>query len=118
VAHLLALGPRIVLITSLDVAEVPADRVAMLAATRDGAWLVAAPRLDFKPNGGGDLTAALFLAHYLREKEVALALAKTAGAVHAVLAATLAAGGGELAIIAAQDALLAPPQSFKVERVE
>jgi pyridoxine kinase len=114
---LLARGPRAILVTSLDVAEVPADTAALLAATRDGGWLVRTPRLPIVANGAGDLTAALFLAHVLKARDIAAALGETAAGVHAVIAETVRLGAPELAIVAAQDMLASPPQRFPVERV-
>ena len=81
---LLAQGPRAILVTSLEIEEASTGDAAMLAATRDGGWLVRTPRLPMIANGAGDLTAALFLAHYLRTRDAAGALAATASAVHAV----------------------------------
>ena len=114
---LLARGPRAVLVTSLDVAEISAGTAAMLAATRDGAWLVRTPRLPMVANGAGDLTAALFLAHFLRSGDAAAAVGETAAGVHAVIAETVRRGAAELAIVSAQDSLDRPPQRFSVERV-
>ena len=38
----------------------------MLAVDDAGAWIVQTPRLPMKANGSGDVTAALFTAHYVR----------------------------------------------------
>ncbi|HXP76328.1 MAG TPA: pyridoxal kinase PdxY [Stellaceae bacterium] len=114
---LLARGPRAVLVTSLDGAEIATETTALLAATREGGWLVRTPRLPIVANGAGDLTAALFLAHFLETGTAGAALGETAAGVHAVIAETVRRGAAELAIVAAQDALLAPPQRFPVERV-
>jgi pyridoxine kinase len=115
--QLLAGGPRAILVTSLDVAEVPADTAALLAATREGGWLVRTPRLPIVANGAGDLTAALFLAKILGTEDIGAALGATAAAVHAVIAETVRLGAPELAIVAAQGALAIPPTRFPVERV-
>jgi len=114
---LLGLGPRAILVTSLDVAEVPKGTAAQLAVTRQGGWLVRTPRLPIVANGAGDLTAALFLAHFLKTGEAGAALGETAAGVHAVIAETVRLGATELAIAAAQDALVSPPRHFPVERV-
>jgi pyridoxine kinase len=114
-ARLRAKGPRCVLATSLP--GPAADQIAMLAAGDDGAWLVATPRLPMLANGAGDLTAALFLAHFLRSRDPAGALGATASAVHAVLEETLRQGAAELQIVAAQDALAAPPRLFSPQRI-
>jgi pyridoxine kinase len=114
---LLARGPRAILATSLDVAEIPKETAAMLAVTHEGGWLVRTPRLPIVANGAGDLTAALFLAHFLKTADAAAALGETAAGIHAVIAETLRLGAAELAISAAQNALAAPPKRFPVEQV-
>ena len=114
---LLARGPRVILVTSLDVAEVSPGSAALLAATSEGGWLVRTPRLPIVANGAGDLTAALFLAHFLRSGEADTALGETAAGVHAVIAETVRSGAAELAIVTAQDALVSPPTRYPVERV-
>jgi pyridoxine kinase len=110
-------GPERVLITSLRREGAPAGSVEMLAVDGHGAWLVTAPRLDLHPNGAGDVVAALFLAHILRTGDTAAALAAAASAIHAVLTATVIADDGELALVAAQDALGAPLDLFVPVRV-
>jgi pyridoxine kinase len=113
-ARLRARGPRLVLATSLPGA---ADEISMLVSGEEGSFLVATPRLPIIANGAGDLTAALFLGYFLRTGDAATALASTASAVHAVIAATLGAGESELQIVAAQEALVAPPQRFEPRRI-
>jgi pyridoxine kinase len=114
-ANLRARGPRLVLATSL--AGAGPDDIAMLAAEDDAAWLVTTPCLPLVANGAGDLTAALFLGHFLRRRDAAAALADTAAAVHAVLTETLRAGAEELQLVAAQEALIGPPQRFAARRI-
>ena len=114
---LLSEGPSVILVTSYDVAEIATNTAAMLVATAEGGWLVRTPRLPMVANGAGDLTAALFLGHFLRTKAAAAALAETTSAVHAVIAETLRLGAVELAIAAAQEALVSPPHRFPVERL-
>lgn len=112
-------GPSIVLVTSLMRADTPVDQIEMLAVTADAAWLVATPRfiLDPAPNGAGDLTAALYLATYLDSQRPDLALQRTAAAIHAVFEATRLAGTRELALIAAQDRVVAPETVFEVGKI-
>jgi pyridoxine kinase len=110
-------GPRVILLTSAVVDETPNDAVDMIASDGTGLTRVRTQRLGFSPNGAGDLTAALFLAHYLRTRSAVEALAAASSSVHAVLEATLHKGGGELALIAAQDALVVPPRIFEPERL-
>jgi pyridoxine kinase len=112
-----ALGPRIVLITSLVRDDAPKNMLEMLVATEDGAWLVATPLLPLSVNGAGDAVAALFLAHYLRTGEPVTALANAAAAIHAELLQTAASGKREIQLIAAQDELVAPSRRFDPVRV-
>lgn len=104
---LLAQGPRIVLVTSLDRADRAEGSIEMLAVSRDEAWLIATPELAFPvaPNGSGDATAALFTGHYLETGDMRVALERTAAGIFAILDATRTSGGRELALVAAQDAL-------------
>src|SRR5439155_21795056 len=113
-AALRALGPGVVLVTSLEYA---ADRIAMLVAGPDGAWSVEPPRLPVVLNGCGDVTAALFLAHLLRGQSLPDALALTAAAIFAVIETTLRLERYELALVAAQDELLSPTRRFAPRRV-
>ncbi|MGO8920381.1 MAG: pyridoxal kinase PdxY [Stellaceae bacterium] len=113
-ASLRAQGPRLVLATSLPA---PAGEIALLALGDDGAFVVATPRLPILADGAGDLTAALFLGHVLRLRDTAAALAATAAAVYAVIDATARSGEAELAIVSAQDALVAPPRRFAPQRI-
>jgi pyridoxine kinase len=97
-------GPRIVLVTSLEPA---ADRVAALAAGPDGVWVAETPRLPIEATGCGDAAAALFLAWLLKGKPMVEALAATIASLWGVIERTIATGG-ELALVAAQDELVAP----------
>jgi pyridoxine kinase len=106
-------GPEIVLVTSLEPA---ADRVAALAAGPEGVWIAETPRLPIEATGCGDAAAALFLGWLLRGKPVAAALAATVAALWGVIEKTLEADG-ELALVAAQDELVAPSRVVRPERL-
>ena len=82
------------------------------AVTAEEALIVATPRLPIEISGAGDLTAALFLGHLLGGADLATALARTASSVFALIEATIAAGRGELALVAAQDVLVEPRPRF------
>lgn len=99
-------GPRLVVVTSLP-GTVP-EAIACLAVTADGVWRVETPLLPLALplNGAGDALAALLLGHLLRGTPLPDALAQAVSGLHAVIAETLAGGGRELALIAAQDALV------------
>lgn len=112
-----------VLITSLLHAALPPTELAMAAVTEAGAWLVTTPRLSFatlppgSPHGAGDCCAALFGAALLTGGEAAAALSHTASAIYALLQETARLGKSELALIEAQDLLVAPPQIFSADMV-
>jgi len=112
--NLLTRGPKVVLVTSLA-EQAEGDTVAMLAATAEGAWRVATPRLAIAPNGGGDAVAALFLGFYLKAGSVPEALGAAASAIFEVLQTTLDLGEEELQLVAAQDRLEKPRRRFTAE---
>jgi pyridoxine kinase len=112
-----ALGPGTVLVTSVLVHDGPPDTMAMVAVSGDGTWMVTTPRLPQSFTGGGDLTAAVFLAQLLTGRDLPAALARTASVVFGVLERTVALGRDELALVQAQDELVAPSHSFAVSRL-
>ncbi|WP_028636502.1 pyridoxal kinase PdxY [Nocardioides sp. URHA0032] len=110
-------GPRDVLVTSVIHGDVPDGRLDMVAVSGDGAWAVETPLLPITPNGCGDVTAALYLAHLRSTGSAPTALARVAGTVFAVLEQTIAAGTREIQLVAAQDAIADPPATFEVRRL-
>jgi len=106
--ELVAQGPGIVVCTSLRRTDADKDVMETLAVTKADAWVVATPHLAGEMFGAGDLLAALYLGQRLAAGDTPQALAQAVSATYAVLQATAAAGGGELALIAAQDDLVAP----------
>jgi pyridoxine kinase len=112
-----ARGPRAILVTSLHLADTPADTLDMIASDGLALWRLRTPKLPIAVNGAGDLVAALFFFHWLRTGSTAEALASAGAAVYAVVAATAAAGSRELEVVAAQDAIARPPRSFRPERL-
>jgi pyridoxine kinase len=113
----LALGPRLVLVTSLVRKGAPPGTIEMLAASAEGVWLVRTPLLPLSVNGAGDVTSALFLAHLLRGERTEEALSKSAASVYAVLEETHRAHSREISLIAAQDAIADPPDRFPARRL-
>ena len=114
VAALRQRGPAIVLATSL---ETVADRIAVIAAGPEGVWAVETPHLPIEATGCGDAVAALFLGWLLKGKPVPDALANTIAAIYGVIEATMRSGGGELALIAAQDELVSPSRAVSLQRL-
>jgi pyridoxine kinase len=113
-AGLRGLGPKIVLVTSI---EVEGERVAMLAAGPDGVWVSETPRLPVMLNGCGDVTAALFLGRLLRGEALPDALARTAASMYGIIERTIALGRYELALVAAQAELVAPTLTVTAQRL-
>ncbi|MDT9409293.1 pyridoxal kinase PdxY [Corynebacterium rouxii] len=112
-----AMGPDTVLVTSVRRPETPDDAIEMIAANEQGAWLVRTPFIDFKRNGSGDVTAALFTGHYIRERNAADALARTASSVFDLIETTFKADSRELLIIESQEAIAHPRLQFEVEQI-
>lgn len=112
----LARGPRLVVVSGL---RTKTGAIAVLAATRDGAWLAETPVLAVAAHGAGDAFAALFLGHYLKRPSVGAALGRAVSAQYALMRATARAQGapGDLALVAAQGAILAPKTLFKAKRL-
>jgi pyridoxine kinase len=112
-----ARGPRDILVTSVIHGDVPDGKLDVLAVSDEGAWAVETPLLPIAPNGCGDVTAALYLAHLRTTGSAETALARTTSSVFAILEQTLAAGTREIQLVAAQDAIADPPDSFAVRRL-
>jgi pyridoxine kinase len=110
-------GPRDVLVTSVLHAESAADTLDVVAVSDEGAWAVTTPLLPISPNGCGDVTAALYLAHLTETGSPATAVERTTSSVFAILEATLAAGTREIQLVAAQDAIADPPERFAARRL-
>lgn len=112
--------PRTVLVTSVNRPETPPeDSIEMLAVDGDRAFIVATPpRLPFKRNGSGDVTAALFTGHYAKTRDAKAALKATASSVWDLLNVTYEAESDELCLIAAQDYFEHPQLQFSVTDVE
>ncbi len=112
-----ALGPEIVLVTSVVHTDAEPGTIDMVAVSGEGAWRVTTPLLPRTFTGAGDLTAATFLATYLRTRDVAASVAHTAAVVHGVLDVTVQSGQSELQLVAAQDEIANPTRSFDAKRL-
>jgi len=117
VAAVQALGPRVVLTTSLVTDDTPADCVDLLASEGGRHFRVRTPRLDVAVNGAGDAIAALFLAHWLESRDAGRALGRATAAVHGLLKRTEDAGSREILVVAAQEEFVAPSRTFDVDEV-
>lgn len=112
-----AMGPSVVLVTSVERPDREPGTIEMLAVTPEGAWIVTTPYLPFKVNGSGDVTAALFTAHYVRTRDAADALARTTSSVFDLLRTTHESGRRELELVAAQEFYAHPQLQFEVRQV-
>jgi pyridoxine kinase len=110
-------GPRVVLVTSLRRRDADGDRIEMLAVDANGAFVVETPLLPVSVNGAGDMTAALFFAHWRQSESIHIALELTTAAVFAVLEATADAGAREIQLINAQELIANPVRRFRAVQV-
>jgi pyridoxine kinase len=112
-----AMGPRTVLVTSVERPDREPDTIEMLAVDDSGAWIVQTPLLPLKANGSGDVTAALFTAHRHGTGSIAEALGQTVSSVFDLLQNTLDAGARELRLVESQETFAHPRGQFGVTQV-
>lgn len=117
----MAMGPRAVLVTSVQRPDAAPGTIEMLAVDATGAWLVATPYLPFKANGSGDVTAALFTAHYSQRfgasGAACQALERTTASMFELLQRTHNSGQRELQLVQAQESYVAPRVHFAARQV-
>ncbi|HMT32919.1 MAG TPA: pyridoxal kinase PdxY, partial [Dermatophilaceae bacterium] len=109
VSRVRAGGPSTVLVTSVLTDATPAGSIQMACVSDEGAWIVTTPMLDMIVRGGGDATAAIFLAHFLTDGP-RVALSRTAATMYAVLEATHRGGFGEMRLVAEQESIAHPDE--------
>ncbi len=112
-----ALGPRVVLVTSVHTDATPRDAIDLIASDQEGRSRVRTPKLPLLVNGAGDAVAALFFFHYLKTKSAAVAVARASSSIFGVLARTFEAGAREILLIDAQQELVTPSRLFEAERI-
>jgi pyridoxine kinase len=112
-----ALGPGVVMVTSLQTDDTPDDCVDLIASDQTGRFRVRTPKLPITVNGAGDAIAALFFAHYLRDGDVGNALSLAASSIFGVLSKTVEAGSREIVLVAAQDEFVKPSRIFAAEPI-
>ncbi|WP_350257318.1 pyridoxal kinase PdxY [Scrofimicrobium sp. R131] len=111
------MGPRTVLVTSVERPDRPDNTIEMMAVTDEGAWIVQTPHLPLKANGSGDVTAALFSAHMQLTENPQEALSKTVSSVYELLQNTLHSGQRELQLVQSQGAYVQPQHNFASYRL-
>jgi len=112
-----AMGPRTILVTSVERPDREEGTIEMLVVDDAGAWIVQTPHLPMKANGSGDVTAALFTAHYVETGSAQTALERTASSVYDLLKATLDSGERELQLVEAQEFYAHPRMQFTAQQV-
>lgn len=111
------MGPQIVLVTSVTGEDVPDGILRMIAVNAEGVWQIDTPLIDRTFTGSGDLTTAMFLAHWLSTSDLAATLEATASIVYSVLEQTTREGSRELRLVAAQQNLVTPSFTFSASRL-
>ena len=109
-------GPRIVMVTSVEGSETPAECVDLLASTAGECFRVRTPKLAMTVNGAGDAIAALFLVHYLATRSAREALENAASSIFGLLKRSAEAGSREPLLVAAQDEFVTPSVRFSADR--
>jgi pyridoxine kinase len=111
------MGPRTILVTSVERPNRDPDTIEMLAIDDSGAWIVTTPMLPLKANGSGDVTAALFTAHYRETGSAATALQRTASSIFDLIDTTHRSGERELQLVEAQEFYAHPRMQFSARQV-
>ena len=107
-------GPRLVLITSFKPDSGAENSISLFLSDSRKAFVLSTPELPLHPPlvGAGDLTAALFLGHYLRTGDARDALELMADTVFAILDRTVRDGSRELRLVPCQDWIASPGRRF------
>ena len=113
------MGPSIVLITSFKPNDQSIAEISMFLSSHEGYRVLTTPELSFDPplHGSGDLTSALFLGHYLFDKDPVAALELMGDSVYAVFERTCADAARELSLVHAQEEIAHPKRRFEARRV-
>ncbi|MGK9148141.1 pyridoxal kinase PdxY [Plantibacter flavus] len=112
-----AMGPSVVLVTSVERPDRDPETIEMLVVDDAGRWLVQTPLLPFKANGSGDVTAALFAAHYGETRDAKLSLERTVSSVFDLVELTYRSGQRELQLVEAQEFYANPRLQFTATAV-
>lgn len=106
---------KVVLVTSFQNRREKANEMSVLSILPDDAYQVVTPRLFFNEPlaGTGDMIASVFLAYWLKSRNVEEALSRAVSAVFGIISRTAETGKTEIQLILAQDELVSPTQLFK-----
>jgi len=112
-----AIGPRVVLVTSLRLDDTPVDALDLIASDSIDRFRLRTPLLPITAHGAGDVMAALFFAQHLSTGSTAEALSLAASSLFGVLSRTAEQGVQEMLLIEAQEEFVAPGRIFKVRPI-
>lgn len=107
---LMAAGPARTVVTAVEHGH---GLIQTLAIDDRAAWCVETSRVAAPSHGTGDTFAALFLSRFLEKPDLSRALSLAVSSIHAVLEETRRLGRRELALIPAQEELVAPAVVFE-----
>jgi len=107
-------GPQTIIITSLRTPDLPPDQLSTLVVTSERAWIVHTPFIDLDPlpNGMGDVFSAVVLGHVVNGRPIEQAAALGVSSLYALVSRT-APGKRVLPLVAAQDQLVRPTETFE-----
>jgi len=80
-----AMGPRIILVTSVLLEDMPGDALDLIVSAPEGCLRLSTPKLVGAVNGAGDMIAALFLHHILMGEGAGQAMARAAASVFGII---------------------------------
>ncbi len=109
-----AMGPKTVVVTSLEARDDHPDDIPVIAIDQSGAWQANVSRLEVPVDGAGDLIAAIYTAMTLKGSSTPDALAHALAATHGVMRATASLGMEEMALVAAQSEIVTPSEPVAI----
>jgi pyridoxine kinase len=110
-------GPRIVFVTSLRIDDTPDEWIDLIVSDGVDRCRLRTPQLPVAVGGAGDVSAALFLAHYLSTGSAGEAMALAASSLFGVLDRTAESGASEMLLVDAQDEFVNPSRRFVAQRI-
>jgi pyridoxine kinase len=113
-----AMGPRVVVVTSLRLNDTPEGSIEIAVSELGAIARLRTPLLPLSISGAGDVLAAVFFVHFLRTGDAKTSLIKAGSSVYGILEQTLKAGSGEIMIVGGQDEFVSPSYSFDAEIME
>ena len=116
--HAREMGPKIVLLTSFS--EPNSSKIGMFLSTKKESWLIESPKHKLRPTvgGTGDISSAIFLAHYLNQMPLFQVLTQTFNSLYGLIKKTADLNKEELALIEAQEEIVFPTSNFKAIRIK